>query len=127
MQMEPSVSNLIANLNHPMAKEIDQLRQLILASDESITEGIKWNSMSFRTTEWFATLNQRALDRVEFVFHLGAKVRDIDVRNSLPALEGCLTWKSADRCLVTFRDSSAVDEKRPQFQAFVKAWIVFVR
>jgi hypothetical protein len=41
--------------------------------------GTKWNAPSFRTTEFFATLNLRAkdgVDRVWLVLHLGAKVKD---------------------------------------------------
>jgi len=50
--------NALLNANkHPLRKEIDALRMIIPAADKSIEEGVKWNAASFRTTEWFATLN----------------------------------------------------------------------
>lgn len=120
------VDQLLVGLAHPLRSEIEQLREDILAVDPSIQEGIKWNSMSFRTTEWFATLNTRALDRLEFVFHLGAKVRDVGIRAAIPDISGHVTWKSHDRCLVAFRTAEDIVANREQFVAFVREWIKHV-
>ena len=87
------VSKLLDGMDHAMMTEIKKLRTVILGIDPMIEEGVKWNSLSFRTSEWFATWNWRAKDRIEFVFHLGAKVRDDADVKSIPDPSGLLEWK----------------------------------
>jgi hypothetical protein len=70
------VETFLASLEHPFKQEIVALRQLILGADPGITEGIKWNAPSFRTSEYFATFQLRAKDGVQLILHLGAKKRD---------------------------------------------------
>lgn len=118
-----AVNQKLAEIGHPMSEVVQELRELILAVDPAIEEGIKWNSLSFRTTEWFATLNQRALDRVEFVFHLGAKVKGAEIRAEIPDIPGCIEWKSGDRCLVTFRTPLEARAKQAELQLFIREWI----
>ena len=52
-----SVDAFMRAMDHPMKAEIEAVRQLILAADPSINEGIKWNGVSFLTTDHIATLN----------------------------------------------------------------------
>lgn len=118
-----SVDDLLTGLAHPYADDIQRLRAEILGVDPTISDGVKWNSLSFRTTEWFATLNTRATDRIEFVFHLGAKVRDKDIRDQIPDVAGRVSWRSKDRCLVSFKDAADVEANLSRFLDFVRAWI----
>ena len=55
-----AVDTFMAMLEHPAKDAIELLRSAILASDPSITEGIKWNAPSFKVQEYFATINLRA-------------------------------------------------------------------
>jgi hypothetical protein len=41
----------------------------------AIREGVKWNTPSFRTTEYFATTNLREKAGIGLVLHLGASGR----------------------------------------------------
>lgn len=41
------VTEYIQNLDQPLAKLVESLRQLILSTDHEIGEHIKWNSPSF--------------------------------------------------------------------------------
>ena len=52
------------------------MRHTILEVSPEIREAIKWNAPSFRTTALFATFNLRSRDRVQLIFHTGAKVKD---------------------------------------------------
>ena len=63
------VEIFLAALDHPLKPEILALRQIILAADPSITEGIKWNVPSFRTSEYFATMHLRAKDGIHVILH----------------------------------------------------------
>ena len=95
-------------------------------SARTFTRGIKWNSPSFRTTEYFATLNLRAKDgkdRVWLILHRGAKAKDNtkDLRIADPT--GLLKWLAKDRCLVTFDDGKVVKAKKSALQAIIREWI----
>lgn len=56
---ETSATDLLDGLDHPLKPEIEAVRKAILSAGASISDGVKWNSLSFRTTEWFATVNLR--------------------------------------------------------------------
>ena len=43
----PEVAEFLPQLSHPLKDGIIELRAAILASDEQITEQIKWNAPSF--------------------------------------------------------------------------------
>jgi hypothetical protein len=123
-QTDPAVIAFLRELDHPLKQEIEAVRQLILDVSPEIREGIKWNAPSFRTTEFFATFNLRARDRVRLVLHLGAKVKETPakgLRIADPA--GLLEWLAEDRCLVTLGDGKDVQAKGPALQAILREWI----
>jgi hypothetical protein len=100
------------------------VRRIILGVDYRIREGIKWNAPSFRTSEYFATLNLRARDgeeRVWLILHAGAKARGKLVRVADPM--GLITWLGKDRGLVTFADAAEVRERRAALEAIIREWI----
>lgn len=120
-ERDPAVDGFLKDLAHPMQAEIEELRELILAAALGVQEGIKWNSMSFRTTEWFATLNKRALDKVEFVLHLGAKPGG--EASSIRDPNGLLNWRGADRALLTLKTPEEVRLNRQAIAALIREWI----
>jgi hypothetical protein len=89
------VETFLAALDHPLKPEILALRQVILGADPSITEGIKWNVPSFRTSEYFATMHLRAKDGIQVILHLGAKTRGTAITGVAIAIP--------DRCLSGLR------------------------
>ena len=106
-----------------MKAEAELVRDLILSASLNIQDGVKWNSLSFQTSEWFATWNLRATDRVEFVLHLGAKVRAEDIREMIPDPNGLLKWLSKDRALLVIRDAADLEAKRDSLKALITEWI----
>jgi uncharacterized protein YdhG (YjbR/CyaY superfamily) len=122
-QTDPAVIAFLRELDHPLKKEIEDVRQIILGVSPEIREGIKWNAPSFRTTEFFATLNLRK-DRVCVILHMGAKVKETATKG-VPIADptGLLQWLAKDRCLVSFADGKDVQAKRSALQAIVREWI----
>ena len=119
------VEAFLASLDHPHKAEILAVRQIILGADARITEGIKWNAPSFRTSEWFATIHLRAKTGLQVILHQGAKVRggpavEIDDPNTL------LVWLGKDRASVTFQDADDVLAKRDAFADLIRKWIEHV-
>ncbi|HYD53109.1 MAG TPA: DUF1801 domain-containing protein, partial [Gemmatimonadaceae bacterium] len=122
-----SVDDLLGALDHPHLPAIRALRALVLGAAPGIREHVKWNAPSFRTTEDFATFNLRAKTGVQLVLHLGAAPRpDSPARGAVQDPDGLLTWKSADRAIVTFADHDAVTRNADALQAIVRQWITFV-
>ena len=118
-----TVGSFLATLDHPMKPEILAVRQIILGSDPSIAEGIKWNAPSFRTIEWFATFHLRAKEGLQVILHLGAKARsgpDIAFKDSL------LVRLGKDRASVSFADMGDIETKREAFATLIRRWIEYV-
>jgi hypothetical protein len=114
----------LRELKHPLKSAIKAVRQIILGVDAGIAEGIKWNAPSFRTTEYFATLNlARTKDHVMLILHTGAKPRKLKLRGRVSDPTGLLKWLADDRCLVKFDSVQDVETKRPALAAIVREWI----
>lgn len=129
-EAEPDGRAFLAALDHPLRRDCEKVRAAVRAVDPSIRDGVKWNSLSFKTSEWFATVNLRSRDSVQLVFHLGAKARPAaatnGLRDALPDPEGLVKWLAKERCLVTLGKGKALDARREAFAAIVRAWIGWV-
>lgn len=123
---EHDVDAFLASLNHPFKNEIEELRKTILGADRRITEGIKWNAPSFRTTEWFATFHLRAKEGVQVILHLGAKKKDNSETVKIDDPDGLLEWLSSDRASAKFRDAKDVKSKKAAFGRVIRQWVQHV-
>src|SRR5690606_29648292 len=97
-----TVQSFIAALDHPLKLEIAALRQLLLGVDSKISEEIKWNSPSFRTSEHFATMHLRAKDSLQLILHLGAKSKRTVPPDAIADPHKLLHWLGPDRASVKF-------------------------
>lgn len=111
-------------LEHPHRTEIGAVRDALLAADPSVRDGVKWNSVSFRTTEWFATVHLRAKRGVQLIFHFGAKARG----RPRPKIElpTDAAWLGDDRCSVILPAGKELAARLPELKRFVRAWIAHV-
>jgi len=128
---DPEVEKFLSELEHPLKKELLALRKVILDASPAIAEGFKWNSLSFRTQDWFATINVCGGGRpprpkdpptLRLVLHAGAKVRakaGPKVRDPAELLE----WLAKDRCIVTFTSAKDLRAKGAPLQAILREWI----
>lgn len=115
----------MAALEHPLKADIEAVRKLILAASAEISEGVKWNSLSFHHTDWFATVNLRSKDVVQLVFHTGAKAKD-NPDLKIPDYNGLMLWLAKDRALVTLGSGRTLKSNAEALTAIVKAWIKYV-
>lgn len=123
---EPSANDLMTGLDHPLKADIEAVRKAILAADKSIADGIKWNSLSFRTGEWFATVNLRSRDSVQLVLHLGAKIGKVAPAEEIPDPKGLLKWLGKDRALATLGTGAPLKANLTALKPLVRAWIRYV-
>lgn len=123
------VTQHIAKLQPELAKVIETIRQLILATDPEIGEHIKWNNPCF-----YYTGNMKPFDpkeymreiivmnlykgRIMLVLPSGARVND---RSGL--LQG--DYKDGRRT-ITFADEADVLSKEKQLQQVIKTWLSLI-
>lgn len=121
---DAAVEAYLKALDHPLKKEIAAVRLIMLGVSPKISEGIKWNVPSFfAVSDWFATFNVRSKDRVELIFHFGAKAKGISAQDKIADPAGLLKWLAKDRAMVTLGAGRDIAANRKAFEALVRAWI----
>jgi len=127
--MKPSghlqVVEYLNNLEHPLKKEIEVVREIILGVNEQITEHIKWNAPSICfNSEDRITFNLQGKGFFRLIFHCGAK--KIDRQEPGPLFDdatGLLEWASGDRAIVKFIGMKDVEANREKLAEVVAKWI----
>ncbi|TFV73332.1 DUF1801 domain-containing protein [Blastococcus sp. CT_GayMR19] len=118
------VDRYMAELEHPLKAGIERLRAAILASNDGITEHVKWNAPSFRYAGADrVTFRLQPGDRLQLVLHRGAKVRDDAADFRFDDDSGQLDWVAPDRAVVTFRDLDDVAARQTAVVDVVKRWV----
>lgn len=123
------VTQHIQSLEPELGKVITYLRKLILSTDTSIGERIKWNNPSFYYTGEMKAFDPKEYKREMIVFNLfkgrimlvfpsGAKVKD-----SSGLLEG--DYKDGRRIIV-FKDLNDIKAKEKTLQTVIKQWLALV-
>jgi hypothetical protein len=117
----------MSELVHPCKAEVEAIRRVILGAAPGISEGIKWKSPSFRTHEYFATVNLREKDGIGVILHLGAKVKELGPGGiAVEDTEGLLKWLAQDRASVRFANASEFQAKKLAFASVIRSWVKHV-
>ena len=120
-----SVEDFIATVDHPLKKELLELRKIIRDSEKTLTEQIKWNAPSFcHNEDDRITFNLSRKDSLLLIFHRGAKAKK--VKFSKPILNNhldLLEWPAHDRAVMKFRSAEDVKKLKGKLKTIVKDWI----
>ena len=121
------VDAYMSRLKHPLAKVVEDLRQIILSTDEEIGEEIKWNAPTLfyagkmkptnpkEYRRYIVVFNLFKQDCIRLVFPSGAKVKDAS---------GLLQGDYADgRRLAMFYSSKDVKSKAKALRAVITQWL----
>ncbi|MCB1231938.1 MAG: DUF1801 domain-containing protein [Verrucomicrobiae bacterium] len=118
-----AVNALIERGAHPLTLLIQEVRRTILSVNPTITEGVKWNSPSFYRHGWFATIRAFRPDKIEVIFHHGAKRKDDSpAKTSIQAPSGFLRWPSPDRAIATLTKDDATEAFLPILAKVAADW-----
>lgn len=107
---EEQVAEWMQKLEHPLKKEMDEVRTIIKASNSNIKERIKWNAPSYYCKEDILTFNHRATQHVHLIFHHPTIVK---IKSAL--LEG--DYK--DRRMLYLADMKAIKVHKKELQRIV--------
>ncbi|RKN26148.1 DUF1801 domain-containing protein [Micromonospora musae] len=122
--MSGEVDDFMATLAHPLKSGVEELRSAILASNTEISEHVKWNAPSFRFGgDDRVTFRLRPGDRVQLIFHRGAKVRSDVAEFTFQDPTGLITWLAPDRGVVTFPDLKTMQSQQPAVVSLVNQWV----
>jgi uncharacterized protein YdhG (YjbR/CyaY superfamily) len=106
------VDEFMSQLEHPLKKEVQTVRDIIKSVNKEITEEIKWKAPSFSYLgEYLVTFNLRMNDRIHLVFH---NPMIANVKSKL--LEG----DYADRRMAYFADMKDVKSKQTELIKVLK-------
>ena len=122
--LNPEVTSFLDALQHPLRREIEQLRMAVLSAHDGLAENIKWNSPNFTVQgEDRLTLRVHPPRQIQLIFHRGAKKQPSPKEPLLSDGSGLLTWKETDRAVATFRSMAEIEEKKAALQQLVVEWI----
>lgn len=113
------------DLEHPLKREIEAVRNVILNADPWLTEHIKWNAPSFCIrNEDRITFHLQGKGFFRLIFHCGAKVREnAGAGRIITDTTGLLEWAANDRAIVKFYDMDDVEAKKEKLVDVIKKWI----
>ena len=118
------VDAFLAGMDHARKPEIDALRRAILGARVELTERVKWNAPSFSAGgDDRVTFRLQPGDRVELIFHRGAKKRSDAAAFTFVDPTGLVRWLAPDRGVVVLADAADTDRKTPAIVTLVEAWI----
>ncbi|AGX02898.1 MULTISPECIES: DUF1801 domain-containing protein [Bacillus] len=121
---DQQVFEFMKQLEHPLKEEIEEVRRIILSSDERFTEHIKWNAPSFCIeNDDRITFNLKGNAFFRLVFHCGAKVKPKAAQPLFEDHTGLLEWQTNDRAVVKFFNENDVKDKEEKLRVVIGKWI----
>jgi len=122
------VTQFLDDQNHPFRKEIEQLRNCILAANANLTENIKWNGPNYCfENEDRITMKIQPPKQLQLIFHTGAKVKVQPKDRLINKGFGMLDWKGNDRAIATFRNMQDIEIGKAALIQIVSEWIIAAR
>lgn len=119
-----NVDEFLQKLKHSRKNEVEVVREAILSAAGNITERIKWNAPSFCIDgDDRITFRLQPNDRVQLVFHRGAKKQEDSTAFSFEDRSGLLEWVANDRAVVTFHDLDHINSKGKALKDLVRHWM----
>ena len=119
------VSSFLDELNHPLRKEIDRLRAILLQADVELMENIKWNGPNYcYKGQDRITMKIHPPKQIQLIFHRGAKKQDQPARPLIEDASGLLVWKENDRAVAAFKNMGEIERAVQALERTVKSWIL---
>ncbi|MEJ0033364.1 MAG: DUF1801 domain-containing protein [Bacteroidota bacterium] len=98
------VTTFLNDLKLPLRKEIDELRDIILSSDNKLSENIKWNGPNYSVGDHDrVTMRVQPPKQIQLILHRGAKVVKEPKGKLIDDSSDLLEWKGNDRAVITFK------------------------
>ncbi len=125
MTTNKEVSIFLDELNHPFREEIDLLRNIILETNENLSENIKWNAPNYHFSgeDRFTMRIQPPKNNCQLILHRGVKKQEQQER-LIDSTSKLLQWKENDRAVITFNSLEEIESRKEELGAILNAWIL---
>jgi hypothetical protein len=120
---EQEVIDFLNDLIHPLKKEIEEIRKIILKADKNLTEHIKWNAPSFCIDDEDCVTMNLTPKNIRIIFHRGAKVKTQPKQALITDSTGLLKWAANDRAIATFANMEEIKSRKKELETIVTKWI----
>jgi hypothetical protein len=114
MNRNPDVDAWFERYDNPLKDVVRQVREVILDTDERVSEVIKWQAPTFVYKGNIASFFPKAKQHVTLMFHQGASIDDP---------HGLLEGDGATSRSAKFTDAADLAAKRVALQAVIAGWI----
>jgi len=114
MKPNPKVDAFLQTKKHPLTKEIQKVREIILQTSDKVEEDIKWSSPTFMYKGNIASFYMNAKKLVSLMFHTGASLKDTS---------GLLEGDGKVSRVARFADMADIEKKKKALQQIIKEWI----
>lgn len=110
----PKVDAFLKKRNHPLDKEIQMVRGIILNTDKRIEEDIKWSVPTFMYKGNIASYYMNAKKFVSLMFHKGALI---------PDKYGLLEGDGKEARVARFLDGADIKKKKKALEGVIREWM----
>jgi hypothetical protein len=118
------VTSFLDVQNHPLRKEIEALRKIILDANKSLTENVKWNGPNYCIKlEDRITMKIQPPKKIQLIFHRGAKKQEQPKSRLISTSGNLLIWKENDRAIATFQCMADIENSKSELNSIIKEWI----
>lgn len=123
--MISKVTEFLDGLNHPLRAEIELLRNIIMKSEDGLSENIKWNGPNYSFEDQDrVTMKIQPPKQIQLIFHRGAKKVDQPKTKLIDTNTKQLIWKGNDRAIMTFKNLSEIEKSKSELTEIIKKWII---
>ena len=127
-KLNQEVSTFLNELNHPLREEIELLRNIILNSNKTLTENIKWNAPNYVVGENDrVTLKINPPKNILIILHRGAKVQAMPKQKLVDYTCKVLSWKTNDRAIITLNNKQDIITYQNDIVEIVNMWLEATR
>ena len=99
--------------DNPMKPVVAEVRKVVLAADDRITEAIKWQAPTFIYDGNIASFFPKAKKHASLMFHKGA-----EIPGDFPNLEG----EGKEARSMKFKSLEDLNSKKAELTSIVQAW-----
>lgn len=118
------VDAYLASLTHQLKPAVVRLREAIMASDEGMSEHLKWKAPSFvYDGEDRVTFALHPANRIRIILHRGVHQRDDTDGFRFDDPSGLVVWAAPDRGVVTFSTINAAADAEPALLELIGRWV----
>ena len=119
------VNHFLAQLEHPLKPEIEELRAIILQANNKLTELIKWNAPSFCFNgDDRITMRIHPPRQIQVIFHRGSKVQELPKEKLITDGSGLLAWKTNDRAVASFSTMAEIRSRKADLTDIINKWLM---